>query len=158
MPSPSTTAAPASPRDFPCPGESPTTTPAAAPTSTGAPAGPPSPPDHYWENNGFKIPLPLHGQARCDGLSAVQRIRGALEPLRRRGDLTVGSTRTALTGLGFEDGKVTVDGNGAGLSFLIDATGSHLCLEGTVNPAAVTAEAFGGYPDHPGCDVPRGGH
>lgn len=140
--------------DLPCPAESPTPTrPKAA--SPSDPATPPT--DHYAENHGFRVPIPLHGRQRCEGLAAVKRIEKALEPLRKRGDFTPGSTRGALTGLGYPTGKVQVSANGsAAVGFLVDA--SPMCVEGTMNGASTRAEAFAGYPDHTGCDVPSGGH
>ncbi|GAA2807783.1 hypothetical protein RMN57_02740 [Kitasatospora sp. CM 4170] len=147
-------AAPSTPLDPPCPGETPTPTPTR--TSTGS-APNPALGDHYAENNGFKVPLPLHGQHRCDGLAAAARIKSALEPLRQRGDFTPESSRNALTALGYAAAKVQVYQNGStGISFLVDA--SPLCLEGRMDTAVTKAEPFGGYPDHTGCDVPRGGH
>ncbi len=152
-PSPSVTVRGA-PTDFPCPGETPTRAPTPS-ASAGAPSGPP--PDHYAENHGFKVPLPLHGQPRCDGLDAAGRIKGALEPLRTRGDFTPESTRGLLTGLGYPADKVKASENGpAGVSFLVDASG--LCLEGRMSSAGTTVEAFAGYPDGTGCEAPRGGH
>ncbi|MEU8999068.1 hypothetical protein AB0952_20280 [Streptomyces caniferus] len=153
-PSRTVAATPSRPVDFPCPGESPSPTPTPATHSSG-PAAPPT--DHYAENNGFKVPLPLHGRIRCDGLAAAKRIEGALEPLRRHGDFDPVRTRSALTGLGYPAGKVQSYQNGpSGVGFLVDA--SPLCLEGTMNDRTVQADAFGGYPDHTGCDVPSGGH
>ncbi|MEV1068692.1 hypothetical protein [Streptomyces sp. NPDC050263] len=143
--------------DFPCPGESPSPT----PTSRG-PADSPSvsttpPVDHYAENHGFMVPIPLHGERRCDGLAAAERIEAALEPLRERGDFAPESTRGALTGLGYSAGKVQSYQNGsAGVSFLVDAR--PLCLEGTMNSGGTQVDAFAGYPDHTGCDRPSGGH
>ncbi|MFI9723983.1 hypothetical protein ACIHFE_30775 [Streptomyces sp. NPDC052396] len=125
------------------------------PADTMDPATPPT--DHYAENNGFKFPLPLHGQRRCEGLAAAKRIETALEPLRRRGDFSVGSARSTLIRLGYPAGKVRVHQDGSpGISFLIDTTA--ICLEGTMNPSSARADSFGGYPDHFGCDVPSGGH
>lgn len=142
------------PVDFPCPGESPTPTPSSA-ADLSAPA--PAPGDHYAENHGFMVPIPLHGQQRCDGLAAARRIEAALEPLRERGDFAPDSTRGALTGLGYAAGSVQAYQNGAtGVSFLIDA--QPMCLEGGMNRAATDASAFDGYPDHTGCDRPSGGH
>ncbi|MCQ8771843.1 hypothetical protein [Streptomyces telluris] len=147
---------PSSPVDLPCPGESP----ASAPQTTAPPSGPAAPPtDHYAENHGFRVPLPLRGQSRCDGLAAVRRIKDALEPLRERGDFAPEDTRNALTGLGYSAGKVQAHRNGpTGVGFLIDTGGSPRCVEGTMDRASVKADAFGGYPDHSGCDVPSGGH
>ncbi|MFJ3793149.1 hypothetical protein [Kitasatospora sp. NPDC090091] len=150
------TAGPSTPLDPPCAGETPTPKPTPTRTST-ASAPNPALGDHYAENNGFKVPLPLHGQRRCDGLAAEARIKGALEPLRRRGDFTPESSRNALTALGYAAGKVQVHQNGpTGISFLVDA--SSLCLEGRMDAAVTRTESFGGYPDHTGCDVPSGGH
>ncbi|MEU6219187.1 hypothetical protein ABZ845_16960 [Streptomyces sp. NPDC047022] len=149
----STTTVPSVPTDFPCPGES--SSPAAPTTAGGsAPASPPT--DHYAENHGFRVPFPLHGQKRCDGLAASARITKALEPLRERGDFEAASTLAALTRLGYPAGKVESYQNPTGVDFLIDA--SSMCLEGTLNRDSVKADAFGGYPDHSGCDVPSGGH
>ncbi|MEU9040648.1 MULTISPECIES: hypothetical protein [unclassified Kitasatospora] len=149
-----TAAVPTLAADFPCPGETPTRTP--TPTVSGS-AQATAPVDHYAENHGFKVPIPLHGQRRCDGLDAVRRIRGALEPLRARGDFAPDSTRGLLTGLGYPAAKVKVAPNGpTGVSFLVDAT--PLCLEGTMSSATTAADAFAGYPDGTGCEEPRGGH
>ncbi|WP_393098197.1 hypothetical protein [Streptomyces sp. LN325] len=54
------------------------------------------PTDHYAENHGFMVPFPLRGRERCEGLAAVARVEGALEPLRGRGDFAPNSTRDAL--------------------------------------------------------------
>ncbi|MCQ4083520.1 hypothetical protein NGB36_23715 [Streptomyces sp. RB6PN25] len=153
-PSRTAAATPSTPVDFPCPGESPTLAP---PTTADAP-GPAAPPtDHYAENHGFMVPLPLHGRHRCDGLAAAGRVEGALEPLRERGDFDPESTRNALTQLGYPARKVQTYQNGpTGVSFLIDAF--PLCVEGTMNRASTLADAFAGYPDHSGCDRPTGGH
>ncbi|MFJ6384069.1 hypothetical protein ACIQI7_29200 [Kitasatospora sp. NPDC092039] len=144
------------PVDFPCPGETPTPTPTPARTET--PTAAPTPPlDHYAENHGFKVPIPLHGQSRCDGLAAVRRVKAALEPLRTADDYTPDSTRGRLTGLGYPAEKVNVyAGARTAVGFTVQAAG--MCLAGTVVPDAVRVEAFSGYPDHNGCDEPRGGH
>ncbi|MDF3293924.1 hypothetical protein [Streptomyces silvisoli] len=145
---------PSTPVDFPCPGESPTSAPSTTADTTG-PAAPPT--DHYAENHGFRVPIPLHGQSRCDGLAAAKRIESALEPLRKRRDFKVESTRSTLTGLGYPARTVEVYQNGpTGIDFLVDA--SRMCLEGTMDRDSTQADAFGGYPDHTGCDVPSGGH
>lgn len=147
-------AAPSAPVDGPCPGGSSTPPPSAA-AGTPGPATPPT--DHYAENHGFMVPLPLHGQSRCDGLAAAGHVKDALEPLRRRADFAPEHTRDAITGLGYAAGKVTAYGNGpTGVSFLIDA--SPLCVEGTMSRDSTQADAFAGYPDHSGCDQPSGGH
>ncbi len=149
-------AAPSAPADFPCPGES-----SAPPAPTAATGSGPdaSPPDHYAENHAFRIPLRLHGQSRCDGLAAEGRVKGALEPLRRRGDFTPGHVHGALTGLGYPAGKVRTYQNGPTVvGFLIDIGASPWCVEGMLNSGSTTAEAFGGYPDGTGCEPPRGGH
>jgi len=155
-PTPTGISTPSTPVDFQCPGESSSP----APTPTAPPSGPATPPtDHYAENHGFLVPFPLHGQSRCAGLAAVRRIETALEPLRQRGDFAPESTRSALTGLGYPSGKVQSYQNGpTGVGFLIDIDDSPLCVEGTMNRASVQADAFGGYPDHTGCDRPTGGH
>ncbi|MGW2815809.1 hypothetical protein [Streptomyces sp. NPDC001415] len=150
----SAAATPSTPVDLPCPGESPTH---AQPKAPGASGPSVQPGDHYAENHGFMEPIPLHGQKRCDGLAAVARIRHALEPLRKRGDFDPASTRNALTHLGYATGKVRSYQDGpTGVGFLIDA--SPMCLEGTMSSRDTKADAFGGYPDHFGCDQPRGGH
>ncbi|WP_377266948.1 hypothetical protein [Peterkaempfera sp. SMS 1(5)a] len=142
------------PTDFPCPGESPSAAPKPTP-DTPVPTTPPT--DHYVENHGFMVPFPLHGQLRCDGLVAVKRIQQALEPLRRRGDFAPESTHSALTALGYTAGAVKVYQSGpTGVGFLIDA--SRMCVEGTMDRASTHANTFDGYPDHPGCDRPSGGH
>ncbi|MEU1313359.1 hypothetical protein ABZ419_31315 [Streptomyces cinnamoneus] len=151
-PTPSGTSTPSTPADSPCPGESPTPTP--PPT-----AGPAASGDHYAENHGFRVPFPLHGQRRCDGLTAVGRIEAALEPLRKRGDFAPEHTRSALTGLGYPAGKVRSYENGpTGVGFLIEVDASPLCVEGTMDRDSTRAESFGGYPDHSGCETPSGGH
>ncbi|MGV4984629.1 hypothetical protein ACWC0C_35550 [Streptomyces sp. NPDC001709] len=117
------------------------------------------PTDHYAENHGFRVPIPLHGQSRCDGLTAVARVKSALEPLRRRGDFAPGSVRNALTGLGYSAGKVQVYQDGStGVGFLIDIGASPWCVEGTMSSDSAKADAFGGYPDGTGCEPPSGGH
>lgn len=144
------------PTDATCPGESPEPAP---PTTAGTsdPAVPPT--DHYAENHGFMVPFPLRGRQRCEGLAAVGRVRSALEPLRKRGDFAPASVRSALTGLGYSAGKVQSYQNGpTGVGFLIDVDASPLCLEGTMSRDSTQADAFGGYPDHSGCDRPTGGH
>ncbi len=147
-------ARPSTPVDFPCPGESPTSAP---PAVSDTPNPTVQPPDHYAENHGFMVPLPLHGQHRCDGLAAVGRVEGALEPLRKRADFDPESTRSALTGLGYSAEKVQSYQNGpTGVSFLIEDF--PLCVEGTMNRASTEADAFAGYPDHASCDRPTGGH
>ncbi|MGW2366823.1 hypothetical protein ACWCZ5_14725 [Streptomyces sp. NPDC001667] len=147
-------AAPSAPADVPCPGDTATHAPSAT-AGTPDPATPPT--DHYAENHGFMVPLPLYGHRRCEGLAAVGRVKSALEPLRKRGDFTPGSTRDAITGLGYPADKVRAYETGsAGVGFLIDT--SPLCVEGTMSRDATRADAFGGYPDHSGCDQPRGGH
>ncbi|MEV7547785.1 hypothetical protein AB0O29_35355, partial [Streptomyces sp. NPDC089915] len=131
-----------------------------APTAAATTADSTVPPaDHYAENHAFRIPLPLHGQSRCDGLAAVARVEKALEPLRRRGDFAPESVRSALTGLGYPAGRIRADQNGpTGVGFLIDVGASPWCVEGTLNAASARATAFGGYPDGTGCEPPRGGH
>ncbi|MGW3631491.1 hypothetical protein ACWD7F_15195 [Streptomyces sp. NPDC005122] len=147
-------ATPSAPVDFRCPGESPTPTPTRTPGTSG-PATPPT--DHYAENHGFMVPFPLHGRERCEGLAAVARVEGALEPLRERGDFAPDSARDALTGLGYPASKVRSYQNGpTGVGFLIDTF--PLCVEGTMNRDSTQADAFGGYPDHAACDRPTGGH
>ncbi|MCX4575884.1 hypothetical protein OHB41_22335 [Streptomyces sp. NBC_01571] len=151
---PSAAVTPSAPVDFRCPGESPKPTPTRTPSTSG-PATPPT--DHYAENHGFMVPFPLHGQERCEGLAAIARIKGALEPLRERGDFVPESTRDALTGLGYPASKVRTYQNGSTeVGFLIDTY--PLCVEGGMNRVSTQADAFGGYPDHSACDRPSGGH
>ncbi|MGW2050582.1 hypothetical protein ACWCPF_36220 [Streptomyces sp. NPDC001858] len=155
--SPTAARTPSAPVDFPCPGESPapTPTPSVPADSLAASATPPL--DHYAENHGFMVPIPLHGERRCAGLAAAERIEAALEPLRERGDFAPESTRGALAGLGYSAGKVQSYQNGpTGVSFLVDA--QPLCLEGTMSSGSTRVDAFAGYPDHTGCDRPSGGH
>ncbi|MGA5129950.1 hypothetical protein ACPCTO_09110 [Streptomyces olivoreticuli] len=149
-------ATPGTPTDFPCPDESS----APAPPTTAGTSDPAVPPtDHYAENHGFMVPFPLHGRQRCEGLAAIGRVKSVLEPLRKRGDFAPESVRSALTGLGYSTGKVQSYQNGpTGVGFLIDVDASPLCLEGTMSRDSTQAEAFGGYPDHSGCDRPSGGH
>ncbi|MFE0329760.1 hypothetical protein ACWEWI_05505 [Streptomyces sp. NPDC003753] len=151
-PSRSAAATPSAPVDSPCPGESPTSAP---PTTahTSSPTAPPT--DHYAENHGFRVPIPLHGRSRCQGLAAVARVQHALEPLRRRGDFHPESTRTALIGLGYRNVQSYGDG-ATGVGFLIDA--DPLCVEGTMSREATRADAFAGYPDGTDCQPPSGGH
>ncbi|WP_244184086.1 hypothetical protein [Streptomyces cellostaticus] len=152
----SAVATPSRPADFACPGESPTPTPRPS-THTPSPTAPPT--DHYAENHGFMVPFPLHGKRRCQGLAAIGRVREALEPLRRRGDFTAESARKALTGLGYPAGQVQTYQNGsAGVGFLVEVDDYPVCLEGEMDSAQTKADAFGGYPDHTGCDQPSGGH
>ncbi|MEU5771516.1 hypothetical protein [Streptomyces asoensis] len=149
---------PSTPADFRCPGESSAPSAPSAPT---APApqdrtGPPA--DHYAENHGFRVPIPLHGRNRCDGLAAVGRVKGALEPLRRRGDFAPDSVRGTLIGLGYSAERVRAYQNGSGVGFLIDIGVSPWCVEGTMSGDSTRAEAFGGYPDGADCEPPSGGH
>ncbi|WP_369185682.1 hypothetical protein [Streptomyces sp. Y1] len=150
-----TAAVPTVPADFPCPGETPGPTPnITLKVEVSASA---APGDHYAENHGFKVPIPLHGQSRCDGLAAAQRVKGALEPLRARHDFTKEGTRGLLTGLGYPAGRVDVQELGAaGVAFT--AGDGRLCLSGTMGSGATTVESFAGYPDGTGCEPPRGGH
>jgi hypothetical protein len=146
-------ATPSAPVDFRCPGESPTPTPSEVRSS--GPATPPT--DHYAENHGFMVPFPLHGRERCEGLAAIARIKGALEPLRERGDFAPDSTLDALTGLGYPAERIRSYQDGpTGIGFLVDTY--PLCVEGTMDRAGTRADAFGGYPDHSACDRPSGGH
>ncbi|MFG2723404.1 hypothetical protein ACGFW5_34650 [Streptomyces sp. NPDC048416] len=155
-PTPTGISSPSAPTDFPCPGEAPKPTPSAAPGTT-APAVAPT--DHYAENHGFRVPLELHGQSRCDGLAVVGRVTKALEPLRKRGDFAPQSVQNALTGLGYSAGKVRSYENGpTGVGFLIDIGASPWCVEGTMSSDTTKASAFAGYPDGTGCEPPKGGH
>ncbi|MFB7334430.1 hypothetical protein ACFC00_22700 [Streptomyces adustus] len=158
-PTPTVISTPSTPADFLCPGESPSPEPtepalASAPPSTDLPV------DHYAENHGFRVPIALHGQNRCNGLAAVAHVKEALEPLRERGDFAPGSVRTALTGLGYPAGKMQVYQGGAstGVGFLIDIGVSPWCVEGTMTNDSIEADAFGGYPDGSNCEPPSGGH
>ncbi|MFG2909088.1 hypothetical protein ACGF13_28970 [Kitasatospora sp. NPDC048286] len=153
-PTTAATLAQGKPVDFPCPGETPTPTPTRTAGSTAAPT---LPPDHYAENHGFKMPLPLRGQSRCDGLAAAQRVKEALEPLRMGNDYTPEGTRGRLAGLGYPAEKTNVYAvSRTAVRFLVEAPG--MCLTGTMIPDSTRVEAFNGYPDHRGCDEPRGGH
>ncbi|WP_030742251.1 hypothetical protein [Streptomyces sp. NRRL S-31] len=154
-PTPTGVPTPSAPADFPCPGESPEPT-AATATATPRPTAPPT--DHYAENHGFRDPIPLHGRSRCEGLTAVGRVRSALEPLRRRGDFAPDSVREALTGAGYSAGKVRTYRNGSGVGFLIVIGASPWCVEGTMSGDSTRADAFGGYPDGTDCEPPSGGH
>lgn len=155
-PTPTGTSTPSTAADFPCPGESPEPT---APATATTPGSTVPPTDHYAENHGFRVPIPLHGQNRCDGLTAVGRVKGALEPLRRRRDFAPDKVRDALTGLGYSAGKVRAYQNGpTGVDFLIDIGVSPWCVEGTMSSDSTEADAFGGYPDGTGCEPPSGGH
>ncbi|GGW55453.1 hypothetical protein GCM10010503_35640 [Streptomyces lucensis JCM 4490] len=155
-PTPTGTSPSSTRADFTCPGESPEPK---APTATTTPGSTVPPTDHYAENHGFRVPIPLHGQSRCDGLTAVGRVKSALEPLRRRGDLAPDDVRRALTGLGYSAGKVQAYQDGsAGVGFLIDIGASPWCVEGTMTTGSTEADAFGGYPDGTDCQPPSGGH
>ncbi|MCH0559350.1 hypothetical protein [Streptomyces sp. MUM 16J] len=155
-PTPTGMSTPSTPVDFPCPGESPKPT---APAAATTPNSTVPPTDHYAENHGFRVPIPLHGQSRCDGLTAVGRVKNALEPLRRRGDFAPNSVREALTKLGYSAGKVQAYQDGpTGIDFLIDIGVSPWCVEGTMSRNSTEADAFGGYPDGTGCEPPSGGH
>ncbi|MCK7622425.1 hypothetical protein MUU72_04725 [Streptomyces sp. RS10V-4] len=144
---------PGTPADFPCPGETPAPSPSPS-AQTSGPAGPPL--DHYAENHGFRNPLPLHGQRRCDGLAAVKRVKHALDPLRAQNPVDPDRTRRALTALGYPAAGVEVSTLDPGVGFLVNA--SPLCIEGKVNAHFIEANAFGGYPDGTGCKPPSGGH
>lgn len=158
-PTPTGISTPSAPADFPCPGESTKPAPATAPTAATTPSSTVPPTDHYAENHGFRVPIPLHGQSRCDGLTAVGRVKRALEPLRRRGDFAPDHVRDALAGLGYSPGKVQAYQDGsAGAGFLIDIGVSPWCVEGTMSSSSTQADAFGGYPDGTGCEPPSGGH
>ncbi|MFF4569453.1 hypothetical protein [Streptomyces sp. NPDC001410] len=155
----SAVATPSTPKDFPCPGESPTASPRPS-TATPSPTAPPT--DHYAENHGFMIPFELHGKRRCQGLAAVARVREALEPQRRRGQFSPESVRKALIDLGYSGGQVQVYPGGGGVGFLVQVDDYPVCVEGSLagnlDGATTKADAFGGYPDHDGCDQPSGGH
>ncbi|WP_240122105.1 MULTISPECIES: hypothetical protein [unclassified Streptomyces] len=114
-------------------------------------------PDHYAENHGFMQPLPLHGRARCEGLAEADRIRQALEPLRERRDFSPAGTAAALAALGHTAPGTRTESLGpTGVGFLVDE--GRMCLEGRMYDGGVDVDAFGGYPDHPGCERPSGGH
>ncbi|MET9253967.1 hypothetical protein [Streptomyces sp. NPDC003717] len=146
---------PSAPTETTCPGEH--RTPSASST---APGVTPEPGDHYAENHGFRVPLQLRGRPRCAGLAVAARIEKALEPLRERGDFAPAHTRSALLGLGYPEGGVQTYQNGpTGVGFLVLADDTPLlCVDGGLDRAATHATAFGGYPDHSGCDMPSGGH
>ncbi|WP_171163671.1 hypothetical protein [Streptomyces sp. I05A-00742] len=143
--------APNTPVDFPCADGS-------APPATADAAPPAEPGDHYAENHRFRVPIALHGRARCAGLAAVERVNGALGPLRRRGDFAPEHTRDALARL-FPAGKVRSERHGSnGVGFLIVTGASPPCVEGSMTRESLQAEAFGGYPDGSDCEPPSGGH
>ncbi|WP_327179168.1 hypothetical protein OG599_30390 [Streptomyces sp. NBC_01335] len=151
--SPHASPAPSTRADFRCPGEDPEPT---APAAT-TPAATAAPTDHYAENHGFRVPLPLHGQSRCDGLAVTGRVESALEPLRERGDFDPQHVRKALDGLGYRAGNAYRNGpTGVGFLIVLDAT--PWCVEGMMSRDSVTADAFGGYPDGTDCEPPKGGH
>ncbi|MCQ4207201.1 hypothetical protein [Streptomyces longispororuber] len=154
-PAPTAVSSPRVPKDFRCPGEDPSPSPTGSPASDGATA---QPGDHYAENHGFRVPFPLHGQRRCDGLAAVRQVEHALRPLRERGDFTAKSAQRALVATGFPDGGVRAQQDSGGVYFLVTVDETPLCVEGALYPAGLRADAFGGYPDHVGCDLPSGGH
>ncbi|MFJ7147047.1 hypothetical protein ACIQVT_02435 [Streptomyces sp. NPDC100445] len=155
-PTPTGITTPSTPTDFPCPGESPAPK---APTTATTPAPTAPPTDHYAENHGFRVPIPLHGRSRCDGLTIVGRVTKTLEPLRRHGDFAPRDVRDALTGLGYPAGKVQAYQDGpTGVDFLVDIGASPWCVEGTMSGDATEAKAFGGYPDGTDCQPPSGGH
>ncbi|WP_329359909.1 hypothetical protein [Streptomyces sp. NBC_01483] len=155
-PTPTGISTPSTPADFTCPGESPKPT---ARTAATTPSSTVPPTDHYAENHGFRVPIPLHGQSRCDGLTAVGRVKSALELLRQRDDFAPDSVRNALASLGYSAGKVQAYQDGsAGVGFLIDIGASPWCVEGTMSSDSTKADAFGGYPDGTGCEPPSGGH
>lgn len=49
-----------------------------------------------------------------------------------------------------------------GVGFRVQVDDYPVCVEGslagTLDGATTKADAFGGYPDHDGCDQPSGGH
>lgn len=101
-------------------------------------------------------PTPLRGARgrRPDDGSKARSNHSA-----KGGDFTPGSTHSARTGLGHPDGKVESYEDGpSAVGFLTEVTASTLCVGGTLNRVPNRADAFGGYPDHSGCDVPSGGH
>ncbi|MFF3695780.1 hypothetical protein [Streptomyces sp. NPDC002221] len=147
---------PSAPVDSPCPGES---AKPSVPSATASASSTVPPTDHYAENHGFRVPIPLHGQSRCDGLAVVSRVTKALEPLRRRGDFVPDHAHDALTGLGYSAAKVQAYEDGpTGVGFLIDLGASPWCVEGTMSRDATKADAFAGYPDGSACQPPKGGH
>lgn len=141
---------PSAPADRLCPGERPSPIASSTPTSSTAPT------DHYAENHGFMVPFKLHGDRRCQGLAVIERVKKALQPLREKGHFTPESVSHTIAGLGYSKVRTYADGSGVG--FLIEADDYPVCVEGTMSPAATEADAFGGYPDHDGCEQPSGGH
>ncbi|WP_372347360.1 hypothetical protein [Streptomyces sp. KL116D] len=117
------------------------------------------PGDHYAENHGFRVPFALHGQRRCDGLAAVRRVEHALRPLRERGDFTA---KSAASGRWSRSASRRWRAGAAGQRRGV--LPRHRRPDATVRggrpvpggPAG--RRAFGGYPDHVGCDLPSGGH
>lgn len=157
-PAPTGISRPSTPVNFRCPGESASAVPTPTAHRSGSEAAPPA--NRDVENHGFQVPFSLYGQSRCDGIEAVTRIEKALEPMRERGDFASEAVREVLTGLGYSSGETQTTQIGpAEVGFLIDVDDSPLlCVEGTMSPGSTHAEAFGGYPDHHGCDLPSGGH
>ncbi|WP_262418177.1 hypothetical protein [Streptomyces sp. SP2-10] len=147
---PTAAATPSVPADHLCPGERPSPPPSSTPTSTTPPT------DHYAENHGFMVPFKLHGDRRCQGLAVVGRVKKALRPLREKGGFTPETVSHTITGLGYSKVRTYADGSGVG--FLIEVDDYPVCVEGAVSPVATEADAFGGYPDHTGCEQPSGGH
>ncbi|MFE7530950.1 hypothetical protein ACFU7Y_35365 [Kitasatospora sp. NPDC057542] len=90
-------------------------------------------------------------------MTTIRTRRGAPRHSGTGNDYTPDSTRARLTGLGYPAEKVQVYENGrTTVGFVVQATG--MCLTGTTIPDSARAEAFSGYPDRNGCDIPRGGH
>ncbi|MEV1018882.1 hypothetical protein [Streptomyces sp. NPDC050264] len=130
-PTPTAVSSPPTPEDHHCPGESPSPPPSA-------------PGDHYAENHGFRVPFELHGEQRCEGLTAVGRVQHALEPLRERGDFEERSTHDAPARPDFPDRSVESYEDGGGVGFLVTVDDSPVCVEGTLSRVSVQAHAFGG--------------
>lgn len=106
---------------------------------------------------GRALAEPVGGAEQAGGLPVPRREPHA--EVHTECDTEVHGVRThgVLTGLGYSAGNVQSYQDGPeGLGFLVDA--APLCLEGTMHSGATRANAFGGYPDHSGCDVPSGGH
>ncbi|MFC1408733.1 hypothetical protein ACEZCY_05480 [Streptacidiphilus sp. N1-12] len=153
---PSPTSSP-TPSPVLCPGETPARTSATASARPDPAYGDGGPPD-WADNNAFRNPFPLSGALRCEGLADSKRIQAALDVLRVGHHVGLDAVRERLVALGYPADKVTVLPNGeVSVDFTVDLS-PRMCLEGSVDPSATKAEAFGGYPDSTNCQPHPSGH